>query len=146
MTPDSRSLTLSLLRDRYTILQFAANAVVPAWAMSGEFFSITRNPDELSVVTQIANLPVWETAETDWRVFKAHGPFAFDEIGVLASLTVPLAQQAIGIFVVSTFDTDYLLVHSRQVRKAVGALREAGHRIVDSEFIFEDTKENEGCV
>ncbi|HEY4979271.1 MAG TPA: ACT domain-containing protein [Candidatus Acidoferrum sp.] len=144
MAADSRALTLSVLRDRYTILQFAADAVVPGWAMRGEFFSVTRNPDELSIVTQVANLPVWETAETEWRVFNLHGPFAFHEIGVLASLTAPLAAGEIGLFVISTFDTDYLLVQSKQTVKAVECLRAAGHNIVDSEFIFEEAKEKEG--
>ncbi len=143
MTADSRLLTLSVLRDRYTILQFAADAVVPGWAMAGEFFSVPRNPDELSIVTQLANLPVWERAETEWRVFKIHGPFAFQEIGVLASLTAPLAADEIGIFVISTFDTDYLLVQSKQLIRAVECLRAAGHEIVDSEFIYKEAKERD---
>jgi uncharacterized protein len=146
MTPNRRSLTLSLLRDRYTILQFSANATVPAWATNGDFFSVTRSSDELSIVTQITNLPVWEKAETEWCVFKLHGPFAFNEIGILASLAEPFAKQEIGIFVISTFDTDYLLVQSGQVRKAIGVLNDAGHNLVNTDFNFEDTKENEGCV
>lgn len=144
MATDSRSLTLSLLRDRYTILQFGPNAVISPWAMAGEFFSVTRSADELSVVTRLDNLPAWEKAETEWRVFKVHGPFAFDEIGILASLTAPLAKDDIGIFVVSTFDTDYLLVQSGQALKAVTSLRAAGHNIINSDFVFAESKENEG--
>ncbi len=144
MAAATRALTLSVLSERYTILQFAADAVVPDWAMSGEFFSVTRSPGELSVVTRIANLPVWEKAKTDWRVFKVHGPFAFDEIGVLAILTTPLAAAEIGIFVISTFDTDFLLVQSKDLWKAAECLRATGHRFVESEIILKEAKENEG--
>ena len=66
-----------------------------------------------------------------------HGPFAFTEIGVVASLAAPLAEDRIGIFVVSTFDTDYLLVERSQVQLAIRSLRRAGHNILNCEFAIE---------
>ncbi len=141
MTFSPRSLTLSLLHDRYTVLRFMSEAIPPAWAMKGDFFSVTRSKDELSVVTNIENLPSWEQAQSEWHAFKVHGPFAFTEIGILASLTAPLRDDAVGIFVVSTFDTDYLLVEHSQVDKAIRSLRRAGHSILNSEFQSEGIKE-----
>jgi hypothetical protein len=131
MTAPSRPFTLSRLYGRYTVLRFMPEAVVPAWAMRGEFFSVTRSKDELSIVTNLENLPGRETADSQWHVFKVHGPFAFTEIGVLASLVAPLAKDAIGILVVSTFDTDYLLVQVDQMEKAFASLQAAGHKILD---------------
>ena len=119
-------------------------AIVPAWVMRGEFFSVTRSKDELSVVTNVENLPVWETADSQWHVLKVHGPFAFTEIGVLASLAAPLAKDAIGIFVVSTFDTDYLLVQVDQMEKVIASLQAAGHKILDLNILNDEMKENEG--
>jgi hypothetical protein len=55
------------------------------------------------------------------------GPLAFDLIGVVASLATPLANAEIGIFIVSTFDTDLLLVKEADADRALGALRSAGH-------------------
>ena len=104
---------------------------MPGWAMRGEFFSVTRTKNELSIVTNLKNLPGWETADSQWHVFKVHGPFAFTEIGVLASLVAPLAKDAIGILVVSTFDTDYLLVQVDQMERAIASLQAAGHKILD---------------
>ena len=136
MTATSRSLTLSLLRDRYTVLRFLPEAPPPAWAMTGDFFSVTRSKEELSIVTRVENLPSWEAAESQWRALQVHGQLAFTEIGVLASLTAPLARDGVAIFVVSTFDTGYLLVQIPQIQQAITSLRAAGHTIV-SEFLIE---------
>jgi len=58
------------------------------------------------------------------------GPFAFSETGVLRSFLDPLAEHAIGIFAISTFDTDYLLIEARFWEKASQVLRAAGHEEV----------------
>jgi hypothetical protein len=116
-------------------------ATPPTWAMTGDFFSVTRSKEELSIVTRIENLPSWELAESLWRAFKVHGPFAFTEIGVLASLAAPLAKDGVGIFVVSTFYTDYLLVQLGQIQTAIASLRATGHTILDTHFLTE-MKEN----
>ena len=60
---------------------------------------------------------------------KAHGPFAFSEIGVLAALVAPLAEAGISVFALSTFDTDYLFTGDTHLQEAVAALRSAGHTI-----------------
>jgi hypothetical protein len=57
------------------------------------------------------------------------GPFAFSEVGVLTALAAPLAKANISLFVISTFDTDYLLVSEKQLGAAIAALRDAGHRV-----------------
>jgi len=137
MTANSRSLTLSLLQDRYAILRFMPEATPPAWAMRGDFFSVTRSKEELSIVTKITNLPSSQSSDSQWYALKAHGPFAFTEIGVLASLAAPLAKDGVGLFVISTFETDYLLVEVDQVQKAVQSLRAVGHTVLDSEFLAE---------
>lgn len=59
------------------------------------------------------------------------GPLDFNIIGVLACLAVPLAAAGISIFAISTFDTDYVLVRHDDLDRAVRALREAGHRVMN---------------
>jgi len=68
--------------------------------------------------------------DSGWCAIKVQGPFAFDQTGVLASLLDPLAAVGIGIFAVSTFDTDYILVKSMNLENAVHALKDAGHRLL----------------
>ena len=127
-----RSLALALLPGSYAVLQFATHAPVPGWAARGDFFSLTRSAEELSVVCARENVPAGEQPAKDWRVLKVHGPFSFDEIGVLASLVGPLANEKVSVFVISTFDTDYLLVQAEQLQKAMVTLRDAGHQIAEA--------------
>ncbi len=71
--------------------------------------------------------PPGRPVETGWRCIGVKGPLPFDCVGVLAALSVPLAEAGIGIFVVSTFDTDYLLVKDHQLEFACAVLQQAGH-------------------
>ena len=143
MTTPVRLLTLSLLQPRYAILRLAPDSAAPAWASAGEFFSITRTQAEISIVCAEANIPVNERPSNLWRALKVHGPFKFDEIGILASLAAPLAVSKIGIFVISTFNTDYLLVQSKDVQNAIATLQSAGHRFVNTDIDLKDSKESD---
>jgi hypothetical protein len=129
MAAAHRHLELSLLPERFAISRLAAGSPVPDWATKGSFFSVTRTGDELSVVTELSLVPVGVQSQPGWRVLKVHGPFVLSEIGVLASLAAPLAEAKIGLFAVSTFETDYLLVASETLSAAITALERAGHSI-----------------
>lgn len=91
------------------------------------FFSITRTAAETSVVCRAADAPAGARVEKGWRLLEVEGPLAFSEIGVLAALAAPLAAAAVPIFVVSTFDTDYLLVPEKRWTAARAALEAAGY-------------------
>jgi uncharacterized protein len=129
MTSSTRLLELTLLPERFAISRLAADAPVPTWATEGSFFSITRTGDELSVVCELARVPVGVQSQPGWRIFKVHGPFVLTEIGVLSALATPLAEATLSLFAISTFDTDYLLVASETLSAAVAALESAGHKI-----------------
>lgn len=119
----------------YAIAKFPCDAEIPDWATSAAFFSVTRTPEELSVVTAEASVPPKFDASRGWRMLKVHGPFGFDEAGVVAALANPLARVGVGIFVISTFDTDYLLVQQKEIPVAVETLEHAGHRILQLELL-----------
>jgi hypothetical protein len=129
MTIASRHLELSLLPERFAISRLASNAPLPDWVMQGAFYCVTRTSDELAIVAEESSVPAGTLSETGWRVLKVQGPFELSEVGVLASLTSPLAATRISVFVVSTFDTDYLLVTQEQLASAIAALDRAGHSI-----------------
>jgi len=134
-TPDhanatGRSMvTLSVLSHEFGVCRLNSMAEIPAWAMSSPFFSITRTPDELSVVCATASIPEGVSAERGWRCLKVCGPLDFAETGILLSLARPLARAGISIFAISTYDTDYLLLKARDLARAIVALRSAGHTI-----------------
>jgi uncharacterized protein len=128
-----RLLELSLLPGRFAISRLAPDAHLPVWAARGSFYSVTRTCDELSIVVEEALVPAGTESQSGWRVLRVHGPFVLSEVGVLASLTAPLADARVSVFVVSTFDTDYLLVTEEQLASAIVALDRAGHSIHRSE-------------
>ena len=120
----------SVLPDEWAVARLAADAPVPAWAAApAPFASVTRTSAELSIVAPAAAVPAGVRAEGGWTVLRLQGPFAFDQTGILASFAAPLAEAGIGIFALSTFDTDYVLVRTVQRTGALAALRAAGHRL-----------------
>lgn len=124
------SCAFSTLDDFYAVVRLAPQSA-PSWATDSEFFtSITRTSDELSIVCASQSVPPGVAAEHGWRCIKLHGTFAFDQVGILASIATPLAAAGIGIFAVSTFDTDYILLKELDVDAAISALQNAGHRYV----------------
>ncbi len=122
MSINHRQLTLSLLSNLYAICRLPAEAAPPRWAEKGDFVSITRTPDELSVVCPQKNVPPNVKCERNWRCFKVAGPLDFALTGVLASLANALAAADISLFAISTFDTDYLLVKADKLEQAVDAI------------------------
>jgi GNAT superfamily N-acetyltransferase len=133
---DVKSVSLAIPRLRllgvtgsFAICKLPPESPIPAWAMTGDLFSVTRTADELSVVCRQEVVPAGVVCEQGWRCLRIAGAMPFTLVGVLASLTVPLAKQGIGLFAFSTFDTDYLLVKSDEVQKAISALRAAGHLV-----------------
>ena len=114
---------------RFAICRLPADAVLPAWTGSSTFASITRTPDELSIVCDEESVPEGARAETGWNLLKVEGPLDFSAVGIVASLTAPIAAAGISIFVISTFDTDYLLVKAENLDTAADALRRAGHAV-----------------
>lgn len=121
------NLRLSILPERLAVCRLAASDAVPAWAASGSFSSVTRTPAELSIVCAEAAVPGSVGRESGFRAYVVAGPLDFGLTGVIASLTEPLARAGVPVFVVSTFDTDYLLVREERLEEASAVLRRAGH-------------------
>ena len=113
----------------YAIVRFAPDAVVPDWANKGEFISISRSADELSIVCPAASLPPDVNTQHHWQCFKLEGPFPFSMTGVLLSFIEPLSSRGIPIFAISTYDTDYVLIQEEFMGAALGILDEAGHEL-----------------
>ena len=95
--------------------------------MQPGIFTISRTTDELSIVCLAIYVPSQVQAEADWACMKLQGPFPFDMTGVLAAFLNPLADTGIGIFAISTFDTDYVLVKADRLGEALATLDRAGH-------------------
>ncbi len=121
-------LTLDLLDGELAVCRLPGEAPPPEWAV-GALVSITRAADELSVVCDATAVPPGVTKESGWRGLAVRGPLDFALIGVLASLAEPLAAADVPVFVVSTYDTDYVLVPGERLDAALEALRDVGHSV-----------------
>ena len=99
--------------------------------LSKEFYFIGKTDEEYSLVCPTEDTPVNTVAREDgWRGFRVQGVLDFSMIGVLSKLSSILAEQQIGIFVVSTFNTDYILVKEENFERALSALAMAGYDII----------------
>ena len=124
-----QKLNLIVQPGEFAVCRLDIGSPIPDWPMSSGVFSITRTFDELSVVCLQQLVPVGVWAEPDWRCLRIAGKMDFALIGVIASLVSPLAKAKIGVFVISTFDTDYLFVKGRDFFNALLVLENAGHEI-----------------
>lgn len=118
------------LKGLYAIVRLAPEAGVPEWATRGEFTSISRTPDELSVVCAVDNLPPDFSTQQRWNCLKLEGPFPFSMTGVLLSFIEPLSSRGIPIFVISTYDTDYVLIQEEFIDSALTILNDMGHELL----------------
>ena len=131
---DQRALTLEVVPGRFAVCRLDAAAPVPEWAAAaGPFGSVTRTDAELSVVCAEQAVPPEARAQGGWRCLRVKGPLGFGMTGILASLAAPLASSGVSIFVISTYDTDYLMLQERDLERGVDALERAGHAVERAE-------------
>ncbi len=125
-----KKLTMRLLKDRYGVCRLVKNEPIPEWAKNSPFYSITKTSDELSIVCSQDSIPNDIKCEKDWRILKVEGTLDFSLIGILSSISTILAQKEISIFAVSTYDTDYILVKEKDIKKAISALSSEQYEII----------------
>ena len=100
-------------------------------SLDDDFFFIGKTDEELSLVCRTEHAPQ-HTAEREdgWRGFRIEGVLDFSLIGILSKLTAVLAEKGIGVFAVSTYNTDYILVKEERFAKALEAHGKAGYTVV----------------
>lgn len=98
--------------------------------LNAEFFFVGRTDEEISLVCKTEDTPA-ATIERDdgWRAFRIEGVLDFSLIGILSKLSSILAENKIGIFAVSTYNTDYILVKAVNFDKAMNVLDCAGYTV-----------------
>jgi len=123
---DASGRSYSLLQDTFAICRMDKIASLPDWAVGGEFWSVSRTPDELSVVCPQGSVPADVDHEAGWKCLKVDSPFEFDLAGMISSMAAPLAEADVELFVVATQDSDYLMVRESELERAAGELARAG--------------------
>ena len=130
MNMEKKILTMKLLKEKYVVCRLDENELIPEWVQSGDFFSITRTAEELSMICSEENILEDIKCEKDWRILKVEGPLDFSLIGILASISSILAKREISIFAISTYDTDYILVKNNDIDNTIEALKSEKYEII----------------
>ena len=124
-------MTIEILEDEFCVCQVADYGAVN---FSVPFVFIGSTEEEKSLVCPIRSVPENTVVREDgWRAFRFKGTLEFSLIGILAHVSKVLADAGIGIFAISTFNTDYILTRSECFERAVGLLQAAGYSV---EFIW----------
>lgn len=111
-------LTLSILPEKFGICHFDEKTPLPAWVREkSSLISVTITNDELSVVCPQEKIPGGVLFEKDWRAFKLESIGDIYSVGIIASLAKPLAENGISVFNISTYETNYLLVEEKNLKK-----------------------------
>jgi hypothetical protein len=122
------NMELKRILHRLTVCKVAD---VSAIDMNAEFYFIGKTDEELSLVCRTEDTPT-ETIERDdgWRGFRIQGVLDFSLIGILSKLSGILAEHKIGIFAVSTYNTDYILVKEDNFENALSILKSEGYSVL----------------
>ena len=134
------SLQLQILPDEFVVMRFRGPVEGLSSllnSVSESLFSVTRTPEEISVVCNSGHSFDAESLtellcekEANWRAIKVIGPLDFSMVGVLAGLATSLANAGVSLFCLSTFLTDYILVKDQDLTVAVQSLQESGYEIL----------------
>lgn len=117
-------MNLTLLPDTFAIVRMS-----PDEQWKGEFFSITKTPEETSVVCREQLVRAGMHADRGWQCLKIDGPLPLKTVGVMADVSTTLARAGVSIFPIATYATDYIFIKGDKVAAASDALRSAGHTV-----------------
>ena len=99
--------------------------------LNRDLYFIGKTDEEISLVCPTCDVPDNTTERDDgWRGFRIQGVLDFSLIGILSKISGILADNNIGIFAVSTYNTDYILVKSESFEKALSVLASKGYEVI----------------
>ena len=121
-------VSIEMLSEQFSVCKVADYSQVD---VDRPFVFTGRTDEEKSLVCPTALVPDNTTVRDDgWRGFRICGELAFSLIGILAGISEVLARTRIGIFAISTYNTDYVLTKEENFERAIAALRDAGYGVV----------------
>jgi hypothetical protein len=128
MKTENKGMELKKIDHKLTVCKVADVSEID---MSADFYFIGKTDEELSLVCRTEDTPAQTTARDDgWRGFRIQGVLDFSLIGILSKLSGILAENKIGIFAVSTYNTDYILVKEENFERALDILAAEGYTVV----------------
>ena len=125
-------MELKTIPYRFTVCKLMSVGDLP----SGIDFCFTAKTDEeISLVCKTTDVPENTLVRDDgWKGFRIEGVLDFSLIGILSKISAILAENKVGIFAVSTYNTDYIFVKDENFDKAINALKDNGYDVAELTF------------
>jgi hypothetical protein len=122
-------LVLKLLPDYYAVCRLEENDVILERLRDLTFYAIIRTEESITIVCNQKFIIDPVECEKNWRCLEIEGPFKFSEIGIISEICGPLAHAKIPVYVISAFETDYLLIKDAFLKAALATLKDSGHQV-----------------
>jgi hypothetical protein len=120
-------MKLHLFSALYALCQLTEAVSAPEKAA---LWSLSVTPEEISLVCAESQIPAQvQSVERGWKALQVAGMLDFGMVGVIAAISAVLAAAKISIFVVSTYNTDYILVKETALEAAISQLQSAGYEV-----------------
>lgn len=123
-------LTLKLLTSSFDIYRLPAKSPLPQQIFTVDYYFIGKTKEELSLVVPQTITIKSDKVEKDWQALMIVGPLDFSLTGILSKIASKLAEENISIFALSTFDTDFILVKSDKITRAIEVLQNNHYKII----------------
>lgn len=121
-------MTIKTLPFQFTVCKLRSAGDIPA---DKDFCFTAITDEEISLVCRSNDVPGDTVIRDDgWKGFRIEGVLDFSLIGILAKISAVLAEERIGIFAVSTYNTDYIFVKEENFSKALSALEDNGYTVI----------------
>ena len=111
---------------KLVVQKLGVDAKIPPPPNDGSLFSVVRSPESLTVVSTHSN----DEDPLLWRAMENAGPFPFSETGIVAAVAGPLADAGISIFVINSFETDFVLVQEQDLERTTAVLAKDNHVLI----------------
>lgn len=126
-----RKLLIRLVDSEYAITRLNVGSQIPEWLAGPGFWAVSSSREEMTIVCRAVRVPASIQSSLGWRCLRIEEHFSFDIPGILSSVLDPLSTAGVGLFATSTFSTDYVFFLGSDLQKAIAALKEHGHEIID---------------
>lgn len=119
-------LTFILADGVFSLCRLAPEDAIPSWALSSDFYTISKTNDELSVVCESQYVPAGIKQDGNWRLLKIAAVLDLSLTGITTKFSTALANAGVNLCVIATYETDYILVKQEKLQTAITALQDAG--------------------
>lgn len=123
-------LNLITMEGRYSVCRLPGEMTVPQPEGIDGLWAAIRTPGGRTLVCREEDAPASAEIEAGWRVLQVEGPLSFELVGILADLLQPLKAEGVTVFVLSSFETDFILLREEDLTAARSALLDAGYHFL----------------